>query len=58
MVFVFLHMPKNVFGNSANSSDNKNDTSLFVQKLYSRTNYSEANIEEDIDFKNHHRYEN
>ena len=31
-------MPINVFGNSSNSNDNKNDTSLFVQKPYLRTN--------------------
>ena len=44
-------MPINVFGNSSNNSDNKIDTSLFVQKPYLRTNYREANIEEDIDLK-------
>ena len=42
----------NVFGNSSNNSDNKIDTSLFVQKLHLRTNYIESNIEEDIDLKN------
>ena len=49
-------MPINVFGNS-NSNDNGNrvDTSLFVQKPYLRTNYIEANIEEDIDLKNQYR---
>ena len=45
-------MPINVFGNSSNNSRNRIDTSLFVQKPYLRTNYKEANIEEDIDFKN------
>ena len=46
----------NVFGNSnSNSSDNKIDTSLFAQKPYLRTNYIEANIEEDIDLKNQYR---
>ena len=45
-------MPINVFGNSSNNSDNKIDTSLFVQKPYLRTNYIEANIEEVIDLKN------
>ena len=44
-------MPINVFGNSSNNSDNKIDTSLFVQKPYLRTNYIEANIEEDNDLK-------
>ena len=48
-------MPINVFGNSSNNSDNKIDTSLFVQKLYLRTNYIESNIEEDIDLKNQYR---
>ena len=31
------------------------DTSLFVQKPYLRTNYFEANIEEDFDLKNQYR---
>jgi len=51
-------MPINVFGNSSNSSDNKIVTSLFVQKPYLRTNYIEANIEEDIDKKNQFRIKN
>ena len=52
-------MPINVFGNSFNNnSDNKIDTSLFVQKPYLRTNYIEANIEEDIDLKNQYRIKN
>ena len=50
-------MPINVFGNSSNN-DNKIDTSLFVQKPYLRTNYKEANIEEDIDLKNQFRIKN
>ena len=52
-------MPINVFGNS-NSNDNgsKIDTSLFVRKPYLRTNYIEANIEEDIDLKNQYRIKN
>ena len=44
-------MPINVFGNSLNNSDNKIDTSMFVQKPYLRTIYIESNIEEDIDLK-------
>ena len=32
-------MPINVFGNSLNSSDNKIDNSLFVQKPYLIANY-------------------
>ena len=52
-------MPINVFGNSnSNDNGNKIDTSLFVQKPYLRTNYIEANIEEDIDLKNQHRIKN
>ena len=51
-------MPINVFGNSSNKSDHKIDTSLFVQKPYLRTNYIEANIEEDIDLRNHFRIKN
>ena len=45
-------MPINVFGNSSNNSEQKIDTSLFVQKPYLRTNCMESNIEEDIDLKN------
>ena len=41
-------MPNNVFGNSSNNSEQKIDTSLFVQKPY-LTNYIESNVEEDID---------
>ena len=48
-------MPINVFGNSSNNSEQEIDTSLFVQKPYLRTNYIEANIEEDIDLKNQYR---
>ena len=51
-------MPINVFGNSSNNSDKKIDTSIFVQKPYLRTNYIEANIEEDIDLKNQYRTKN
>ena len=50
-------MPIKVFGNSSSSYDNgnKTDTSLFVQKHYLKTNYIDANIEEDIDLKNQYR---
>ena len=49
-------MPINVLRNS-NSHDNGNkiDASIFVQELYSRTNYLEAKIEGDIDLKNQFR---
>ena len=51
-------MPINVIGNSnSNNSDNRIDTSLFVQKPYLRSNYIESNIE-DIDLKNQFRIEN
>ena len=58
-IFTILNMPINVFGNS-NSNDNgiKIDTSLFVQKPYLRTNYIDANTEEDIDLKNQYRIQN
>ena len=45
-------MPKNVSGNSSKNSE-KNDTILFVQKLYLRTDYIENNFEEDINMENH-----
>ena len=51
-------MPINVFGNSSCNSDNKIDTSLSVQKPYLRTNYIEANIEEDLHLKNQLRNKN
>ena len=51
-------MPINVFGNSSNNSENKIDSSLFVQKPYLRTIYIDANIEEDIDLKNQFRIKN
>ena len=64
-VFVFverylyiLKMPINVFGISSKNSDHKIETSLFVPKPYLRTNYIEANIEEDIDLKNQCRIKN
>ena len=51
-------MPINVFGNSSNNSEQKIDTSLFVQKPYLRTNYIESTIEEDIDLKSQYRIKN
>ena len=51
-------MPINVFGNSSNNSEQKIDTSLFIQKPYLRANYIESNIEEDIDLKNQYRIKN
>ena len=51
-------MPINVFGNSkSHDNGSKYDTSVFVQKPYLRTNYIEANIEEDIDLKNQEKNE-
>ena len=51
-------MPINVFGNSSHDSNNRIDTSLFVQKPYLRSYYIESNIEEDIDLKNQFRIKN
>ena len=51
-------MPINVFGNSSINSDNKIDTSLFVQKPYLRSNYIASYIEEDIDLRNQYRIKN
>ena len=45
----------NVFGNSTNSFENKNDISLFVQKQYLRTTFLESNIEVDIDLKKQYK---
>ena len=48
-----------MFGNSSsNKNDNRIDTSFFVQKPFLRTNYIEANIEEDLDMKNRYRIKN
>ena len=52
-------MPINVFGNrNSNDSGSKIDTSSFVRKPYLRSNYIEANIEEDNDLKNQYRIKN
>ena len=49
-------MPINVFGNSnSNNSENKIDTSQFVQKSYLRYNYIETDIDHDINLKNQYR---
>ena len=40
---------------SSNNNGNKIVTSLFEQKIYLRSSYFEANIEEDIDLKNQYR---
>ena len=53
-----LNMTINVFGNSSNNSEQKIDTSLFVQKPYLRSNYRESNIEEDINLKDQFRIKN
>ena len=42
-------MPLNDFGSTSAKSDNKMDTSLFVQKPYSKTNCIESNVGEDND---------
>ena len=52
-------MPIILFGNgNSNNSENRIDTSLFAQKPYLRSNYIEANIEENIDLKNQYRIKN
>ena len=51
-------MPINVFGNSSKNSGIKSATSLFVQKPSLRANYIEADVEEDIDLKDHYRVKN
>ena len=45
-------MPITVFGNSSHDNNkNETDTFLFVEKPYLRSNYIEANIEEDTNMK-------
>ena len=45
-----------MFGTSWSlNTENKNDTSLFVQKPYLKTNSVEADIEKYIDLKNRYR---
>ena len=52
-------MPINVFGvSNSNDNGNKSNTSLFVQKLFLRTNFIESNFEEVIDLRNHFRIKN
>ena len=46
----------NVIGSALSISENKIDTTLFVQKPYLRTNCLESNIEEDIDMKNQFKF--
>ena len=49
-------MPINVFGNSnSNNSENKVDTSIFVQKSYLRSNYIESDLDHDIYLKKQYR---
>ena len=49
----------NVFGSSSSSqSDSQIDTTNFVKKSYLKTNYIEANLEEDIDMKNQYYIKN
>ena len=51
-----IKTPNYISGNSnSNNSDNKIDTSLFVQRTYLRTNYIGSNIEADTDLKNQFR---
>ena len=45
-------MSVNIFCKSSKNSENEIDTTLFVQKPYSKTIYLEIRAEEDIDMKN------
>ena len=54
----FKYADKCVCNSNSNISENRIDSSLFVQKLYLRTNYTESNIEEDIDLENQYRIKN
>ena len=45
-------MAINVFGKTSGTTENKFDTTLFVQKPYLRNNYIQSNIEEEIDRRN------
>ena len=58
MYFGYLNMPRSVFGNGSNNSENIKDTSMFVQKIYFRTKYIETYIEEDVDLKNQYGIKN
>ena len=41
-------MPIYVFGSTSESKENKNDTSVFVQKPYWRTKKIEKNLQKDL----------
>ena len=51
-------MPINVFGSTSVKTENKIDTSLFVQKHYLRTKNSESNIEDNIHMEKYFRIQN
>ena len=51
-------MLTNVFGISSNNPEIRNDTSLFVQEPYLRTNYIESSLNEDIDMEKHFKINN
>ena len=49
-------MPINVFGNSSSSNDNnKIDLSQYARKSYIRSNYTETDVDHDINLKNQYR---
>ena len=54
----YLNMPSNVFDNGSNNSQNIIGASLFVQKPYLRTNFTESLIEEEIELKNQFSFKN
>ena len=53
-----MNKPINAFGNSSDKFENKIDTSLFVQKFYLKTDYTESKTEWDSDLKNQFRSKN
>ena len=55
-VFWPINMPINVCRCTLGYNEHEIDTSMFVQKPFSRTNYIGSKIEEDIDLKNNFRF--
>ena len=58
MCIDLINMPINVFCKSSKNSEKRNDTSVFVQRPYLRSNYKENNIEEDIVLQSQFRIKN
>ena len=49
-------MPNIVFGSTSLNTENRIDTSLFVQGLYLTTHYLESDFDEDFDLKNRSKF--